>query len=518
MKLFQDLWPHQVRTLSEVSLAIEAGRRCILVTTPTGGGKTRSIAELIVHYGAYAWPSVVYTNRKMLIDQLSERLDTAGITHGVRAAGHEADLDAQVQLSSLMTEAKRTLSDKSRWSIHGDASDNALAIIDEAHLNSGDTAAEIIARHRARGHTVIGFTATPLDLGRLYEVLLVCGTNAELRKCGALVRADVYGPDEPDLKRFKKEIEVEGKNPGRKPVVEAMGGQAKLFGRVLHWFDRLNKTRRPTILFAPGVPESRWFAQEFTRRGIPAAHIDGQSVWLDGETLGSTNESRAEVLQRSRDGQLPIICNRFVMREGIDAPWLEHGILATVFGSLSTYLQSVGRLLRASPGKERCTIQDHGGNWHAHGSPNIDRHWELDYTPGVVAGIRADSLREKYEREPARCPNCSQIIMTRTCPTCGATVNHAKKVRPVVTSDGELVEMRGDVYRRRFRQEKPDTQAKWNGMYHRAKNTATMTFRMAEGLFFREHGYFPPRYLRFMPKEHHDFFRLVRDVPYDRLK
>ena len=206
------------------------------------------------------------------------------------------------------------------------------------------------------------------------------------------------------------------------------------------------------------------------------------------------------------------------MREGIDAPWLEHGILATVFGSLSTYLQSVGRLLRASPGKDRCTIQDHGGNWHAHGSPNIDRHWDLEYTPGVAAAMRADALREKYEREPARCPQCSQIIMGRTCPTCGAAVNHSKKVRPVVTSDGELVEMRGDVYRRRFRLHKPDTEAKWLTMYFRARNTSTMTFRMAEGLFFREHGYFPPRSLRFMPREHVDFFRLVRDVPPERLK
>jgi DNA repair protein RadD len=518
MQLITDLWPHQARTLAEIGIAMEQGKKIILVTTPTGGGKTRSICETITHFGHFGWPAVVYTNRKMLIDQLSDRLDAANITHGVRAAGHEQDLDAQVQLSSLMTEAKRTLPAESRWSIHGDAVEDALAIIDEAHLNSGDTAHEIIKRHVARGHRVIGFTATPLDLGRLYETLLVCGTNSELRACGALVRADVYGPDEPDLKRFKKEIEEEGKDPGGKGVLMAMGGQARLFGRVLEWFHKLNKSRRPSILFAPGVPESLWFAQQFTRQGIPAAHIDGNSVWFDGESRGSTTESRAEILARSRDGELPIICNRFVMREGIDAPWLEHGILATIFGSLSTYLQSVGRLLRASPGKERCTIQDHGGNWHVHGSPNSDRHWDLDYTPGVVAAMRTDALREKLEKEPSRCPGCSQILFARTCPTCGRVINHAKKVRPVVTSDGELVAMRGDVYRRRFRKLEPDTEAKWKGVYFRARNSQNMTFRMAEGLFFRDHGYFPPRYLPFMPRNHHDFFRLVRDVPPERLR
>ena len=56
-----------------------------------------------------------------------------------------------------------------------------------------------------------------------------------------------------------------------------------------------------------------------------------------------------------------VLCNRFVCA-GIDAPWLAHGIFATIFTSLQSYLQSGGRLLRSFPGIDAVTIR-HGGNW-----------------------------------------------------------------------------------------------------------------------------------------------------------
>ena len=36
-------------------------------------------------------------------------------------------------------------------------------------------------------------------------------------------------------------------------------------------------------------------------------------------------------------------------REGIDMKWATFGILACIFGSLQSYLQAVGRLLRGCP-------------------------------------------------------------------------------------------------------------------------------------------------------------------------
>lgn len=509
--------PHQLRAQADVIAAMDRGVRRILVTAPTGAGKSFMICMLILGLARYGWSAVLYTNRRLLIDQLSRTLDAHGIPHGVRAAGHPENLDAPVQIASLQTEQARTIKRATR-SIHG-AAGNCIAIIDEAHLNASENTLEIANRHIDSGHFLVGFTASPIGLAGVYEQLIVAGTNSELRAAGMLVPVFHYGPDEPDLKRFKKELEA-GLDLSEKKAAAAMGGRVHLFGRVWEWFEKLNPTRRPTILFAPGVAESLWFAEQFSRRGVSAAHIDGQSVWVNGESLRSSQDARDEVIEGSRDGRIVVVCNRFVMREGVDMPWLAHGILATVLGSLQTYLQAGGRLLRAYPGLDHVTMQDHGGNWWRHGSLNADRHWDLNYTPGMLAGMREDDLREKRIKEPVRCPKCGLVLMVRVCP-CGYVVNPNRKSRPVVTSDGDLIQMRGDIYKPRRRPRTADAQALWTRCYFRAKNSRTrMTFRQAEALYVHESPIhcWPPRDLKFMPIEPHDLFRSVADVPARNLR
>lgn len=218
----------------------------------------------------------------------------------------------------------------------------------------------------------------------------------------------------------------------------------------------------------------------------------------------------------SRAGEIKVVCNRFVLREGIDMPWVEHGILATVFGSLQTHLQSGGRLLRACPGKARATVQDHGGNWWRHGSLNADREWDLCLTPAMCAGVREDRFREKKDREPCRCPGCGLVLAGLSCPGCGFKIDPRKKSRPVVQHDGELRDVEGDVYQPRRERFEPDTTKLWQSMYYRAKNGG-MTFRQAAGLFAHEHRYHPPRDLPLMPQDPRDWYRQVSDVPRDQL-
>src|SRR5262249_18752567 len=158
-------------------------------------------------------------------------------------------------------------------------------------------------------------------------------------------------------------------------------------------FERLNPLHRRTILFAPGVPESIWFAEQFVKKGVSAVHIDGENVWVNGTLYESSRTAREDVLAASKEGRIVVLCNRFVLREGIKAPWLVHGILATVFGSLQSYLQAGGRLLRAYPGLESVSLQDHGGNWWRHDSLNADREWRLEDTNTSVAGRREDRMR-----------------------------------------------------------------------------------------------------------------------------
>lgn len=509
-----DAWPHQIRAETELDLAIESGERRICVTSPTGGGKTYIMIGLIREYLAKGLRVVLYSNRKMLIEQISGVLDKHHIPHGVRAAGHPDRRQFAMQISSLQTESSRVLKggENSEWStLHG----ASLVLIDEAHNNAGNTARTILDRHFDAGAVLVGFTATPIEIGHVYTFLIQAGITSELRKCGALVHSVHYGPDEPDLKVIGK-VQIghdltEGQN--RKAMM-----REGIFGRVFNEWKRLNPDGKPTILFAPGVGESVWFAEQFHKQGVSAAHIDGQDVWINGETFRTSQEVREEVLQSSKNGQVGVICNRFVLREGVDLPWLQHGIFATVFGSLQSYIQSGGRLLRAYKDgtKDFAVIQDHGGNWHRNGSLNEDRFWDLDMSASMITGLREEGLRNKSIDEPFRCPSCSMILRRRDC-QCGFKASI--RTRMVVQSDGTLKEMKGDIYQPRVTQLRSDTAKLWTQMYYRAKNSKTkMTFRQAEALFLHENKYWPPRDLKLMPISQTDWFLPVAVVSPEKLK
>lgn len=510
-----NLWNHQQRALNEIAAAIEAGEGNICVTSPTGGGKSRVIFELIHDTSTDV---SLYTDRRMLLTQIARGLDDDGIEYGIRAAGYKPALLKRIQLSMMQTEGSRSLGDSR------DVHPAWLVIIDEAHKMAGETMMALDAEHiRLKPRRIkIGTTATPLGIGHFYDHLIVAGTNKELRECGALVPAYHYGPDEPDTK-WVGTVKVNGGECG---IVNAKRNAFahRVFGRVLEHIPIYNPELRPMLLFAPGVEQSKWFAQELTRNGIPSAHIDGGEIWVDGMELDPNDENRAMIAERSRDGDLKCVCNRFVMREGINWPWLYHGIFATVFGSLTSYIQAGGRLLRNDPSiPGHVVIQDHGGNWHRHGSLNSDRQWDLGYDDRIVQGLRKQRLQNKEENEPIVCPACHACRVSGSeCPQCGH--RHVGKVRSVLQKDGKLKEMRGDIYRAPRRLEKSERiESEWVSRIRairRSKKSTVMdmSFAQVEVSFARGHNWcYPPHNLAQMPLNPADWFRPVQKVPEERL-
>jgi len=212
------------------------------------------------------------------------------------------------------------------------------------------------------------------------------------------------------------------------------------------------------------------------------------------------------------------VCNRFVLREGIDWPHIHHGIFATIFGSLTSYLQAGGRLLRAHPSMENVVVQDHGGNWWRHGSLNSDQQWDLEFDDRIVSGMRENRLRQKQDQEPIVCPKCHACRLSGPkCWDCG--YQHATKSRVVLQRDGSLREMNGDIFRKRRLLEPTESAKKeWCGRIHaiqRSKKPTvqSMTFAQAEVSFARDHDWkYPPRDFPMMPVNEADWFRPVKEV------
>jgi superfamily II DNA or RNA helicase len=886
-----DRWPNQVRAFNGALDAIARGVKRLCITSPTGTGKTKISTDLILWATEQKMPVALYTHRKMLFDQTSSVLAEAGILYGERAAGFKPALWRDVQMIMTQTEASRVYGAEARQ-LH----DAKLVLVDELHQNQGPSFLRMMKDHADAGATIIGFTATPLDLIDVDE-LLVAGTVSEGRACGALVLAETYAPDEPDLKHIKQYAVGEDLSDNDNHKVIMRPG---VFGRVKDAWLAHNPEQKPTILFGPDVKGSLFFAEQFYKAGIRAAHIDGSDVWLDGEWHNSDQEIRNKVMELSQAGEIKVVCNRFVCldseteiltmrgwvgkdeishhdrvanwdcgkiffappkeiirrqrmpnermvvletarrsirvtenhdllyrttqdgpfrktkantlvnrvvgvpvsgfadasdisikqpdmtanlarritmnacamrkrgcdaatsrsvaesrlreraslrykqpseltleecqfigywigdgnrqplksggveyrlwqttktpnilrwidnlccaigvdfvrrekptdaggtviqwslprgtgfgrqkrrglfhlepyliktgtdlfwalntsqfdallrglwiadgtehldttelpacgvsicgarqklfdllqaiaicrgyrasirsymqsngngsllhlsltktdehrltkyrlefedgwkdeevwcvestsgnivtrrkgsvtimgncREGVNWPWLGCQIFATVFGSLTAFVQSGGRGLRAYPEKTCCITLDHGGNFHRHGSLNDDREWTLGLTNRVAVGQRQENLREKKPAEPIVCPQCSKVRNGgKECPVCGFVAH--KKSRMVVQINGTLRPVDGDIYRQRKTRRLHNEQELWRKMYFRMRRCGR-TFRQAEALYFHENHAWPPRDLPLMPQTASDWWRKVRDVPCDNL-
>jgi len=464
-------WTHQAITISALlpSLSGLGYPDLPVVVFPTGGGKTRVQVALALACQKLGLKLACYTHRKALTKQTAGVFDDFGVSFGLRAAGNKPALIRDTQICAIDTERCRSLVDGGGWDLH--AAD--VVFIDEAHANTHATAQTIVANHIAAGcRAVIGFTATPVDVHGVYNRLIVGANNSDCRECGAHVFAHTYAPNEPELKNIRRNKTGEYSEGAVSRAIMT----PTIVGSIYRHFCELNPDARPAIMFAPGVEESIWLCTELRKRGITARHIDADTP----------DSEREDIEGESRDGICKVVSNRFVLREGVDWPWLYHCIFATAFGGLSNYLQAGGRLLRAHPSLDHVVVQDHGGNWHRHGSLNDDRPWKLgDDNKSIADRVKADRREQTEEQcnEPICCPKCHRLRRAGkpVCPNCGHT--HKRSVRMVMQTDGELVRKTGRVTK--YKPKPSDLQTVWNQCFYAAKHKGELTFNQIAQQFAR---------------------------------
>lgn len=529
---------HQAFGVSEVLRLIDTGTKSMCVTSPTGGGKSLIMELLLEEFVRRSMTSALFTSRRLLTNQLAKGLNSAGIPIGVRAAGFESwtDLNAPVQICSMQTELHRVIKKREKairnWVSEADAHQQHslppanVVMLDEIHMNAGQSMTSMVREYQEKHNAiVIGVSATPLGVSHLCDELVIAGNNSQLRACGALVPAYCYEPASFDIWKIRRTKSGVYSQSELEDRVKAIWSQ-HVVSNVYDSWKSLNRDGKPSLGFAPGVPESLGLATEFWKHGINAAHIDGGGIFVDGKYVGTTEqEARDEVFARSKSGEVPIIFNRFVLREAIDLPWIECLSLATPIASLLSYLQTVGRALRASPstGKASATIIDHGGAIRMHGSPNMDRDadWMAYFHKDAdkITADRLDRMRdpECQEPEPITCPECGCIRKSGPkCPQCGH--EHGKSTRRVIQEDGKLKLVTGDVFPKRRVKMKADTAKIWEQCYHRCKRAKKpMSFKQVRNLFKHENHYWPPMDLPLMPLSKMDWSRKVCDVRVDEL-
>ena len=104
----------------------------------------------------------------------------------------------------------------------------------------------------------------------------------------------------------------------------------------------------PVLIFATSVEHARTIAALLSRIGVPSRAVSGET-----ETL-----TRRRIVEEFRRGDLKVLVNYGVFREGFDAPKTRVLIVARPVYSPNLYFQMVGRGLRGTRngGTERCLI------------------------------------------------------------------------------------------------------------------------------------------------------------------
>ncbi len=349
-----ELWLPQRRGLVDTIATLEAGKSVCLYA-PTGGGKSKVASELMRWGLSENRLGIFYINRRLLIPQTAEAFDKAGLNYGIRAAGYDDCLDhfAPIQIASADTEASRVFSDSPSWEPHP----AKLVVIDEGHLMKTQVIRKVIDYYKSQGAYIVMLTATPVGLSKWVDCLVTSGKLQEYRDAGALVPAKVYCISMPDMAKVKRNLTGEFILDGKAKQVFTQ----TIVTDVIESYKDLNPNAEPTMLFAPGVAESIWFTEQFSDAGYRFCHIDANDYVLDGKRGALNRKAWAQIFDDFRDGKIQGLSCRFRLREGVNAPFAKHAIFATPIGSLASWIQAAGRVLRSAPGKTEAIIQDHGG-------------------------------------------------------------------------------------------------------------------------------------------------------------
>lgn len=396
------LRPYQLDCVAQMKLILSAGQDPLLIS-PTGSGKTAMWCKLANDLSRdRAKRILVVVPRKSLVVQALRELADWDLDIGAIAGNMKETRRAQIQIATYQSLATRDID----W-LRPD-----YTILDEAHLSAFPKSVKAwvpnISNYWEHKNRLIGVTATPrrmdkhTSLGELFlpTNIVFAPTIAELITMGYLVRP-TYG------------------------ICPNAISKTMLFDPAYIVKVYQQSDKRPTIVFAPSVAKARAAASAFKAAGIDAFAITGSTL----------TDDRANAFERFNAEELPVLINCCVLREGIDLPCATNLIMASDPQSHSSYVQSVGRVLRPhryrdGTLKTTSTIYDLTGCVDVHG-----RVEDLQYTADDIE--LPDLNKGEVPMKPCPSQSCKlmSFISARVC-KCGEEFDIRK--RRIVAPEGDV--------------------------------------------------------------------------------
>jgi DNA repair protein RadD len=415
--------PRALRLYQETALellrnSLRTGHRRPILQLPTGAGKTRIAAEIVLGSLSKERRAIFVVPRISLIEQTVAAFEREGVWNvGVIQGQHfRTNANAPVQIASAQTLARREIPPAD------------VVIVDECHLQF-KSITEWIASPEWQATPFIGLSATPWakGLGKSYDDLLMPVSIQELIGEGYLSPFRVFAPPAPDLSSVRT---VAGDfNEG--DLSDACNTKALVGDVVKTWFEKGDD--RPTLCYGVDRKHAQHLQERFIEAGVRVEYIDCDTKLFE----------REEIFDRFRAGETKLICNVATLDTGIDLD-VRCIIDARPTRSRIRFVQTIGRGLRPGAGKDRLTVLDHAGNHQRLGLVTDIHCSELDTGEAGLAYDKDGRVKVPIIK---LCPECRCVLppQARECPACGFVI---LAVTPIRESDEHLVELgsgeRGD--------------------------------------------------------------------------
>ncbi len=396
---FADLtpFPHQQEALNDLAYARLEGKTENLIVAATGTGKTLIAAFDYRRLSGEqrTRPNLLFVaHREDILDQSlgAFRAVMRNPQFGEKNAGIERAGEWRHVFASVQSLSRQKLSEISPE--HFD-----VIVIDEFHHAEAPTYVRLLDHFKPK--QLIGLTATPERADGRNVIERFGVPTFELRLWHALER-NLLCPfhyfginDETDLTSLEwlgGKYSDEGLN---RLFVEQGEARARIVTREL--LEKVDSTDRlHAVAFCATIKHAEFMAEYFRGSGLQAMALHS----------GLPRDTREELVNRFRNGDLPIICTVDLFNEGIDIPEINTVLFLRPTESATVFIQQLGRGLRNHPDKGALTVLDFVGQQN--------RRFRMDLRFRSMTGLSRVELEKAVNSEFPMLPPGCHIRLDRT--------------------------------------------------------------------------------------------------------